>query len=105
MGVGTAVADRATDASLARGSHRALAWSSVAPDLRFAATAARLPTLILTAVRTTASTVLASCTAGAWSTMEGLWQFVWVWNGELVGQGHGPGGCPGMGQRRESVLI
>lgn len=49
--------------------------------------------------------VLASCTAGAWSTMEGLWQVVWVWNGELVGHGHRPGGSPGMGQRGESVLI
>lgn len=55
MGVGTAVADRATDASLTRGSHGALAWSSVAPDLSFAAAAAGLPALILTAVRTTAS--------------------------------------------------
>lgn len=56
-------------------------------------------------VLTALTTVLASCTAGARSTMEGLWQVVWVWNGELVGQGHGPGGCPRMGQRGESVLI
>lgn len=61
--------------------------------------------LLLQNVLTALTTVLASCTAGAWSTMEGLWQVVWVWNGELVGQGHGPGGCPGMGQRGESVLI
>ena len=54
VGVGTAVADGATDASLAGGSHGALARSSVAPDL-IAATAAGLPPLVLTAVRATAS--------------------------------------------------
>lgn len=41
--------------------------------------------LLLQNVLTALTTVLASCTAGAWSTMEGLWQVVWVWNGELVG--------------------
>lgn len=103
MGVGTAVADGATDASLTRGSHGALARSSVAPDLSFAATG--LPTLVLTAVGTAASTVLASCTASAWPTVEGLWQVVGVWNGKLVRQRHGPGGRSRMGQRGESVLI
>lgn len=105
MGVGTAVADGTTDASLTRGSHGALARSSVAPDLSFAATAAGLPTLVLTAVGTAASTVLASCTASTWSTVEGLWQVVGVWNGKLVRQRHGPGGRSRMGQRGESVLI
>lgn len=105
MGVGTAMADRATDASLARGSYGALAGGSVAPDLSFAAAAAGLPALVLTAVRAAASTVRASCTASAWSTMEGLLHFVWVWNGELVGQSHGPGCRPGMRKRMEGVLI
>lgn len=53
--VGTAVAQRATDASLTRWSNWTLAWSSVAPDLRFAAAAAGFPTLVLAAVWTTAS--------------------------------------------------
>ena len=53
--VGAAVADRAADAALTGGSHRALARSSVAPDLRFAATATGLPTLVFAAVWTTAS--------------------------------------------------
>lgn len=55
VGVGTAVAERAAYASLTWGSHRALAWSSVAPDLCFTAAASRLPTLVLAAVRATAS--------------------------------------------------
>jgi len=55
VGVGTAVAARAADASFTRGSQRALAGSSLASDLSFAATAARLPPLIFTAVRATAS--------------------------------------------------
>lgn len=55
VGDGTAVADRATNASLTRWSHWALTWSSVAPDLSFAPTAARFPALVLAAVRTTAS--------------------------------------------------
>lgn len=50
VGIGTAVADRATDTSLTRGSHRALTWCPVAPDLRFAATATRLATFVLATV-------------------------------------------------------
>lgn len=51
------------------------------------------------------TTVLASCTSSTWSTMEGLWQVIRVRNGELVGYGHGPRGCPWMVGRVESVLI
>lgn len=51
------------------------------------------------------TTVLASGTSCTWSTMERLWEVVRVWDGELVGQGHGPGGCPRVGQRMEGVLI
>lgn len=55
VGMGTAVADRASDTSLTRGSQRALTWCPVAPDLRFAATATRLATFVLATVWTAAS--------------------------------------------------
>lgn len=51
------------------------------------------------------TTVLASGTSCTWSTVERLWEVIRVWDGELVGQGHGPGGCPRVGQRMEGVLI
>lgn len=55
MGVGAAVADGAADASLTRGGHGALTWSSVAPDLGFTAAAAGLEALVLAAVGAAAS--------------------------------------------------
>lgn len=54
VGVGTAVAHRAADASFTRGSHWALTWCPVAPDVWFAPTATRFSALILATVRTAA---------------------------------------------------
>lgn len=51
------------------------------------------------------TTVLASCTSCSWSTRERLRKVVGVRDGELVGQGHGPGGWSRMGEGVEGVLV
>lgn len=99
-----AVAEGAADASLAGG--------PVAVMLCFAATTAASAgaAFCFTAVGTAAATVL---TAGAaWpNTREALLHViarlgvVGVRDGELVGHGHGPWGCPRVGKGGQDVLV